>query len=386
MVQRTLAVLLALAGLLLLTVTVWWQPAADVAWQHAMHRFADETWPLYLLAALAILIYRGVRHRISDEFAQLSGESIVRALAPKQVMTALLSKTYGDKEPTEEVVVGLLGGEGAESQGRDLTISTRTTVDYQLRRVDRRAYELKSTVTYSFKENVTDPRFAIFATCDPVLRDSVTLACRLPLYEEWFVPNAELFERSVDEIASSARIGIQYTDLDGCHHDVPPTKVMLSEVSYGDWPEFLTFFRESMGTMPKQSTFRYLRTLRIFQFDLGELAGVNHVVGAIRSMSLTSTSVQPLQDPFCYWQAPYPCYVERIRFDAAGLAWDGDPPWLFRVVPFTFRAAIASGQWLPAEELDDLYVRSWLLPGHGVALMWKPKSDDDTLFDGTHEP
>lgn len=386
-VQRTLAVLLALAGLLLLVITVRWQPESAAGWTHAAHQLADQAWPLFLLAALTALIYqRMLRHRIRNEFVQLSGESIVRAMAPKQVITTLLAKTYGSANPTADVVAGLLGGEGIDPHCGDLTISIRTTVDYQLRRIDRRAYELKYTVTYSFKDDVTDPRFAIFATCDPILRDSIALACRLPLYEEWFVPNAELFDRSVDEIASSANLGIEYTDRDGGRYVVPPTKVRLSEVSYREWPDFLTFFREPMGPMPKQSPSQYLGTLRIFQFDLGELAAEDHAVDSIRSLSLTSTSIQPVHDPFLFWQAPYPCYVERFGFDARGLGWDGEPTWLFRVATFALRTAAASGQWVPAEKLGDLSVRSWLLPGHGVALMWKPESDDDTAFDGSYHP
>ena len=160
-----------------------------------------------------------------------------------------------------------------------------------------------------------------------------------------------------------------------------PTKVKLVEVSYREWSESLTVFREPVGAVPKQSTDRYMRTLRIFEFDLGELADDDHAVGSIHSLSITSTSLQPVDEPFCYWQAPYPCYLERLRFDATGLGWQEDRPFRFRVVPFTFRSAIASGEWVPAEELTDLFVRSWLLPGHGVALMWKPDSHDDTSPD-----
>ncbi|MGH3979546.1 MAG: hypothetical protein ACRDRZ_11195, partial [Pseudonocardiaceae bacterium] len=79
-----------------------------------------------------------------------------------------------------------------------------------------------------------------------------------------------------------------------------------------------------------------------------------------------------------FWQAPYPCYVERISFDTTGLAVDDDTSWLFRAVPFTFRSAIVTGGWTPAEHLNDLAVRSWLLPGHGVALLWRPCADDHT--------
>jgi hypothetical protein len=329
-------------------------------------------------AVLLVVAYRRVlRGRLADELFRLSGPSIVRALLPQQVMTTFLSEIYGDSDANHDVVAAVLGGEGAEPHGGDLTISTHTTVDYELRAVDRQTYELISTVTYSFKENVADHRFVIFAMCDPQLRDSITLACRLPLFESWFVPDPSLFEQSVDAMLPSVNIGIRYTDLDGKHHQVMPGEVQLTDVGYRDWPEFLTFFRGPVGTMPRQNPAQYIGTLRIFECDLGELTDVDHAVGSVESLSLRSTSLGRIDDSFCFWQAPYPCYVDRISFDAAALAFDG-ASWQFQVVPFTFRSAIATGAWTPAEQLKELTVRSWLLPGHGVALLWKPSSNDHT--------
>ena len=331
-----------------------------------------------ITAALLVVAYRRVlRHRLTDELVRLSGPSIVEALLPQQVMTTFLSKIYGDSVATRDVVAGVLGGEGVEPHGADLTISTHTTVDYELRAIDHQNVELISTVTYSFKGNVADHRFVIFAMCDPLLRDSITLACRLPLFESWFVPDQSLFEQSVDAMLPSVNIGIRYTDLDGDHHDVSLTKVQLAEVRYRDWPEFLTFFRGPVGTMPRQSPAQYLGTLRIFECDLGELTDVDHAVGSVENLSLRSTTLGRMDDGFCFWQAPYPCYVERISFDATALAIDGTS-WLFQVVPFTFRSAIATAGWAPAEQLKDLTVRSWLLPGHGVALLWKRSAHDHT--------
>lgn len=329
--------------------------------------------------ALLIITYRGIlRPHLMEELVRLCGPSIVRALLPQQVMATFLSQIYGEGEANHDVIAGVLGGEGAEPHGGDLTISTHTTVDYELRAVDHATYELISTVTYSFKKNVTNHRFVIFATCDLLLRDSITLACRLPLYESWFVPDKSLFDQSVDAMLPSVHIGIRYTDLDGGHHNVVLTKIELTEVGYRDWPEYLTFFRGPLGTMPRQNPARFMGTLRIFECDLGELTDVDHAVGSVENLSLRSTTLQRVDDGSCFWQAPYPCYVERISFDAASLAATPDISWLFRVVPFTFRSTIASDGWSRAEELKELTVRSWLLPGHGVALLWKPSTDDHT--------
>jgi len=324
---------------------------------------------------LLVVAYRAVwRRRLTEELLRLSGPSVVQALLPQQVMTTLLSKIYGNRDANQDVVAGVLGGEGADPHGSDLTISTHTTADFELRAVDDQTYELISTFTYSFKDNVPDHRFVIFATCNPLLRDSITLACRQPLFESWFVRDRLIFEQSVDAMLWSVNIGIRYTDLNGNHHDVPPSKVQLTEVSYGDWPEFLTFFRGPVGTMPRQNPAQYIGTLRIFECDLDELTDADHAVGSVENLSLRSTSLQRLDDGFCYWQAPYPCYVDRISFNPTDLLIH-DSSWLFNVVPFTFRSGIATVAWTPAGQLKDLSVRSWMLPGHGVALLWKPSND-----------
>lgn len=98
---------------------------------------------------------------------------------------------------------------------------------------------------------------------------------------------------------------------------------------------------------------------------------VDHAVGSVESLSLRWTSLGRIDDGFCFRQAPYPCYVDRITFDASKLAING-MSYLFQVLPFTFRSATATGGWSPPKQLKDLAVRPWPLPGHGVAFLWKP--------------
>jgi hypothetical protein len=327
---------------------------------------------LTIFAASLLVMYRLVlRPHLAAELVRLSGPSVVHALPPRQVMTTFLSKIYGEGAANQAFVAGLLGGEGLEPHGGDITSSTHTTVTIELRGVDYETYEATSTVDYSFRENVQEYRFVIFTTCDPFLRDSIALACSLPLYEAWFVPDQSLFDTSVSEMLTSVNIGIRYTDRQGGRHEAEPSRIELTEVGYRDWPEFLRFFREPLGTMPRQDPKHYMRTLRIFEYDLGELAHVDHTVGSVESLSLRASTLQRIDDGFYYWQPPYPCYVESIHFKVADFAVDDDS-WLFRVVPFTFRSGIVTSGWTSAEQLDDLCVRSWLLPGHGVALLWQP--------------
>ena len=329
---------------------------------------------LTIFAASLLVLYRlALRPRLAAELVRLSGPSVVHALPPQQVMTTFLSKIYGEGAANQAFVAGMLGGEGLEPHGGDLTISTHTTVTLELRAVDYETHEFVLTVGYSFKENAQDYRFVIFATCDPLLRDSIALACSLPLYEAWFVPDQSLFDTSVSEMLTSVNIGMRYTDRRGKRYEVDPNKVELTEVAYRDWPDFLRFFREPLGMMPRQDPKNYMRTLRIFECDLGELTHVDHTVGSIESLLLHSKILIRVDDGFCYWQPPYPCYVESIHFKVSDFTMDDDGSWLFCVVPFTFRSGIVTSGWTPAKQLlGDLCVRSWLLPGHGVALLWKP--------------
>lgn len=91
----------------------------------ALSVFAAALLAVAFTAALLVVAYRRVlRRRLTDELVRLSGPSIVEALLPQQVMTTFLSKIYGDSEATRDVVAGVLGGEGVEPHGADLTIST----------------------------------------------------------------------------------------------------------------------------------------------------------------------------------------------------------------------------------------------------------------------
>jgi hypothetical protein len=93
-------------------------------------------------------------------------------------------------------------------------------------------------------------------------------------------------------------------------------------------------------------------------------------------------TLQPVEDGFCYWQAPYPCFVDHMRIDAAPLSLDGDDEFHFRVQSFTFGAQPPSAHWSSAADVAELPVRSWLLPGHGIVLLWKRVTDEWRRRDG----
>ncbi|GAB3575663.1 hypothetical protein GCM10027445_38410 [Amycolatopsis endophytica] len=365
------AVAFVVAGVAALLTVVSWQAAPG--WPTAVHDVLEAAFPLVIVVGCGIGGYELFVHPwLVTELARISGPRIVEALLPQQVMETFLHSIYGDNDANREVVTGVLGGEGLRPLGGDLTISTHTGVTFELSAVDHDIYHLTTAATYSFKKNVPVDRFIIFATCNALLRDSISAGCQLPLFETWFVPDSSLFESSVEDMLPSVRISIDYLDHLGRHQVAASGKVELREVKYQQWADYLTFFRTNLGHLPRQNTLDYLSDLRIFECDLSDIAGDDHSVSAIERLSLRATALQRIDDGYCYWQASYPCYVERISMSTKGLDIDGGGAYEFRVVPFTFRSNTASARWLRPEELSELDVRSWLLPGHGVALLWRP--------------
>lgn len=364
------AVVLVLLGTAALFAVVLWAPRPG--WSAAVHRLLELTFPVLLLAGAALGTYELVLRRwISAELARIAGPRIVEALLPHEVMEVFLASIYGENHANRDVMTGVLGGEGRRPLGGDLTISTHTGVNVELRAVDHELYHFTLAVTYSFRKNVQVDRFIIFATCNALLRDSISSGCQLPLFEMWFVPDSELFQSSVDDMLPSVRLGIEYLDHDGRHHVAESSKLRLREVKFQNWADYLSFFREDMGALPRQSPREHLADLRIFECDLSDIADDEQSVQAIERLSVRATSLQRIDEGFCYWQAPYPCYVDRVTFAVKELDIDGSGDFQFNIAPFTFRSNTAPTRWLKAEDLPELEVRSWLLPGHGVVLLWR---------------
>lgn len=366
--------LAALGAGLLCSVLVW-QPAADAPRQRALFQLAYEAWPLFVLAAAALFGYEMYLHRrLVAELVRFAGPRIVEALQPQETLRSFLINIYGPNDAIRDVVAGVLGGEGLQPGGADLTISRHTTVNYDLQSVDDETYHLTSTVSYSFRQNVAANRVAIFATCDPLLRDTIISGCRLPLFELWFVSDPALFQRAIDDMLPSVRIGISYLDSHGKRQEVEPGPVQLSDVKFDRWPEYLTFFREAMGPMPKQNPRHYLSALRIFECDLSGVTEDKNRLNSIDKLMLRSTTRLPVNDGYCYWQAPFPCYVDRITLNAKELKPVDDRPWEFQVVTFAFRSTPGAARWRPVEELHEVDINTWLLPGHGTTLLWRPSN------------
>jgi len=307
--------------------------------------------------------------------------SVLRAVPPAQALTAVLANVYGSSPYNSEVVTSLLGGEGRELDRSDLTISEHTEVDYRLLRVDEDTYNLVMQVGYSFKDRVPADKFIIFATSDATLRDSIVVGCPQPLFELWFVPDdpiKSLFHESVDRMLPSVRIDLKYLDEFGNSVNLLDHKPELTEVRVGRWQDYLTFFREPLGNLQQLRPEHFMSSLRVFEIDLGRIAGSEGKIRTIQQLRLRSMTLQRVADNYCFWQAPYPCFVDRMHIDATSLALDSHDEFLFRLQTFAFRSHSAPARWARPDEVKELDVRSWLLPGHGVALLWKRVTDDGT--------
>ncbi|PWK83395.1 hypothetical protein C8D88_111280 [Lentzea atacamensis] len=346
-----------------------WHPTSPE--DELLHQVLLVAWPLPAFVGLLIGAYElFLHHRLVAELSRIASPSIMEHLLPGEVLKAFLSSIYGANEANHDIVSGLLGGEGVRPRGGDLTISTNTTIKIELEGIDTKAYHLIITQSYQFRQQIPVDRFVIFATSSVLLRDTINAACRYPLFELFFIPDQSLFLDSVDDLQNATKIAIDYIDHDGNRRSAEPSQIPPVEVRFDQWSNYLTFFREAMGPLPKLSPHNHLGDLRIFECDLSGIAD-DHVVRAICGLTINARMLQNTDDGFCYWQAPYPSYVERISFDATRLAVELVPEQEFTVMPFTFRSNTLPAQWLSAEDLEDLLVRSWVLPGHGVALLWR---------------
>jgi hypothetical protein len=318
------------------------------------------------LAAVVVVAWtyrRAIRRWLSAELMQIGGASIIAALPPRVVLDTLLRDIYGDGR-LDSVLAGILGGAGLDVHRRDIATSRRTVVDVRLSSTDERTYELRVSWTHRLSGVLASYKFVVFATCDPQMWNVLPSQRRVPLYESWFVQNEDMLHSFVPRQRQNLKLGISYRDADGAAHTVEPRSLRCYEPPIRDWPDYVR--------LPEGVD---LEHVRILEFDLGQLVDDDHVVGAIETLSLSAATPERTADGFFSWSPPYPCFVERITFDLADLRLDGDPP-LFKIVPFTMEqpGPTFTHEWVPAADLKELRLESWLQPGHGVALLWRPGS------------
>ena len=115
------------------------------------------------------------------------------------------------------------------------------------------------------------------------------------------------------------------------------------------------------------------KDLRIVRFDLHDLADPDHVVDAVETLSVTGSGTFASDLGYFSWSPPHPCYLRCVTFDVTDLAY-GNEELVFLVATSTMgRGAVPlNGGWIRVRDRLTIPIDSWMLPGHGVTLLWRP--------------
>lgn len=349
--------LLAVCALLFVAAALGGQPAP---WARAITMLAQ--WlGLLLLAALVLYLARRrllawARERLID----VAGPALVRSMSPRAVLTALLPSIYGVREPYQEVITAVLGGAGRELSGTDTTVSRNTTAHIRLQSIGGTACTGEISWSHEISGMRNNHRYVIFATCDRDLYALVNQERVFPLFEAWKLDNDDQLEDFIPTLRASLQIGVTYMDMDGCMHVAEPRRQEGVEVALRDFDQYV---RIPSGMDRKD--------LRILQFDLYDLADPDHVVESVEQVSIRAAHVFPAELAYLSWSSPHPCFVRRITFDVADLPLEGEEL-LYFVTLATLNRGIVHQRWRGAGGRIEVAVDSWMLPGHGVALAWRP--------------
>jgi hypothetical protein len=352
-----MAVVLAVAAVVLLVVAAMLGPDNPSPWLRVVYLLTQWIGPVLAILAALVVARRRLNGWMDRRIAELTGPLIVNAMPPRKVLGAVLSRVYGDSRYSD-VITGLLGGGGNDPDGSDTAVSRSTTAQFRLSAVDDFSASAEVTWTHRFSGVRNNHKFIVFVTFDADIWSVVSTERIFPLYESWLLTDEGLFEEFVPKM----HVGVSYLDQDGVLRSVDPVPVPGEEIPLRNYDEYVRL-RDGMDR----------KNLRILEFDLWDLADPDHVINSIESVSVRASVLTPIDDGFITWSAPHPCFVERITFDVVELAPKGQS-FVFKVVPFTMRGSgPTSGSWSELGKVMELTVNDWMLPGHGVTLLWRPK-------------
>ena len=105
------------------------------------------------------------------------------------------------------------------------------------------------------------------------------------------------------------------------------------------------------------------------------------MVEAIERVIVRASQIGRFDQGFVAWAAPYPCFVDTIVYDVRSLPRDDEKLEFQLLVNTNSLLALATLHWRYGAQLDwthvpdeiELSVRAWMLPGHGVTLLWRPR-------------
>jgi hypothetical protein len=357
-----MAVVLVLAtavGLLVLTAFVG--PGLAAPWFRVVYVVILWLGP-FLLVLLAVLI--GRRHatsRLRQALVDIAGPALIGSMSPRAALGSLLPRVYGKGSPHEDVLVGVLGGSGRDPAGSDTAVSRGTTAYFRLRAIDEFTSDNDVTWTHDFSGVRNNHTLVVFATSDPVIAGLIPRERVYPLFELWLM-DEDYLEDFVPILRENSRIGITYTDADGFARAVSPRPLRGHEVALREYGQFVRL-SENLDR----------KNVRIFQFDLYDLVDPDHVVESIETLSFRVSMRNSSVLGYVTWSPPHPCFVHQITFDVEELPFEGQRL-KYLVLASTLKTSglSASQGWKEIPDRIEVPVDSWMLPGHGVTLLWRP--------------
>jgi len=373
-VLLAVGVVLVVLAAICLGVAVAWHPEEDDNWQVAGHELFVALWPVFLTVAAGIIVYeRWLRDSFVAELKHITGPALMRTLRPRDTLSLLVGHIYGKHSQNRDVVAGVLGGYGDKIDLSDLTISDLTEVDMILADTDKEdLYDLTLSVRYRFEQRqLPDTTFVFFVTSHPRLRDLIVVGCERPLFDFWYIPDGGAL-KDLSTFTDSVKLEVTYTDPEGAPHETGTLPdVKLTKVPIAQWRDYLRSFREDIGNINRLEVHDFESQLAIFTFSVADvLKKADFRWKYVRGFTITSTTKQKKSDEYCYWVAPYPCLVNAIRFHTSQFTAVNTGGRLeFRSVPFLLRALSDVDTW--TDNPVPLKPETWLLPGHGVSLLWR---------------
>lgn len=324
---------------------------------------------LMLVLALLLLVQDRVLRWWTEEIRTAQGLALVDSTPPGVVMDRLLHRVYGDHAENDHIARAVIGGAGYGPGTADLSVASAATVHIELRSEMPGTYSMTQTVEYTFDTPIQDHSLVLFATCDGRLRDQLVRRCRRPLFEWTYVPDVHLFRSSDVTIVDTLEVGLRYVDADGEERETDVVRVKPTPLNSDRWHEYVDLSGDQHG----ESEVPYVGTLKVAEVLLADLADGDHPLESVVGLTLRSISFQP-DSHVAYWQPPFPSRVGDLNFDVTGLSDDHDHRELeFQLIPFLpAHTFVVSDTFMSAEEMRTRRVDSWVLPGHGVALIWRP--------------
>ena len=292
-------------------------------------------------------------------------------MPPRHVLSLALGRVFGDKVGHQEIVTALLGGSGRDPDARDTAVSKRTTANVRLQRIDESTCLTELTWTHEFSGVRNNHLLVMFATWDRDIYTSVIQERTYPLFEIWRVLDEDALDQFVPGLKDRLDVGITYRERSGSLHDVGLRSVDGEEVAFRDYDRFVR--------LPEWVD---RKNLAIYQVDLHDLADPDHIVHSVESLTLRASTVGSFDQGYVFWSPPHPCYVTRIVFDLRELA-HTDETLVYQLVTSVLKLTEVPqhGTWTPVPDRIEVNVDSWMLPGHGVTLLWRPTYGTEAQLD-----